>query len=121
MTVVPAIYNETEEERTKAPTEWIKDVNIHRKYNITVARYQRIYPDQPNYVNNQGTEGGVYLRYIVDHYNDFPDIAVFVHAFPHVDRGSKWPEILGCIRQNASFIHINPRAFHMRDTHFKGW
>ena len=46
----------------------------------SVYLYQRLDPSKPNFVKNRGTEGGVFLRYIVDHYDSFPDVAIFVHG-----------------------------------------
>jgi hypothetical protein len=43
-----------------------------------VFLYQRLHPDKPNYVRNRGMEGTIYLCYIIDHYDDFPDFAIFV-------------------------------------------
>jgi len=120
MVVVPAVFNETNEIERKESVSWLNDNLILQKYNFTISHYQRLYPQKPNYVNNQGSEAGVYLRYIVDHYDNFPDLAVFVHAAPHTE---KWPAILGCIRPNATFSFLNPnrKSYMKRDTHYKEW
>lgn len=60
---------------------YISDKSIQEKYNFTTFVYQKQDPNLPNYLSrNHGTEGGVYLKYIVDHYYDFPDVAIFVHV-----------------------------------------
>lgn len=118
LVVVPSIFNETAELNRRDGTNWIKSKTIHQKYNVSVAKYQRHFSDRPSYVKNQGNEAGVYLRYIVDNYHNFPDIAVFVHAIPHAE---KWPDILGCIRPNATFSFLNPRFYSVRNTHYEAW
>jgi hypothetical protein len=61
----------------------------------------------PNYFStNRGSEGGVYLKYIVEHYHDFPDIAIFVHANPE-EHQKDWLQIVGCISPTAQYININ--------------
>lgn len=42
--------------------------------------YQRIDPSKPMFVPNYGYEAGIYIRYIVDHYNNLPDLVVFTQA-----------------------------------------
>jgi hypothetical protein len=63
---------------------------------------------------NRGTEGGVFLRYIVDHYDSFPDVAIFVHADPSA-HNPYWLKQIGCIRPNATYMNINFRNIE-RDT-----
>eukprot|EP01036_Dinobryon_divergens_P030843 gene30843-40148_t len=118
MTVIPSLFDELNRNESRDNAAWIRDKLIHQKFNISVARYQRHSKDKPNFVRNQGNEAGVYLRYIVDHYDKFPDIAVFVHAAPHTE---KWPAVLACIRPNATFSFLNPRFYTTRDTHYEAW
>eukprot|EP01036_Dinobryon_divergens_P030327 gene30327-39556_t len=60
---------------------WMDPV-VQEKYGMKVFLYQKLNASEPNYIStNQGSEAGVYLRYIVDHYHTFPDVAVFVHGF----------------------------------------
>jgi hypothetical protein len=71
----------------------------------------------PNYIRNRGTEGAVYLRYIVDHYHDFPDFGIFVHPNPEHHQ-KNWLEMLNCIRPNATYVNINIGKNYYRTTHF---
>jgi len=76
-------------------------------YNFSVFSYQKLDPSAPHYLgNNRGSETGVYLRYIVEHYDDFPDVAVFVHAQPH-EHQPHWLEMVHCISPNATWYNIN--------------
>ena len=74
--VVPAVYKEW----IGGAPSWATDKSIQEKYGYSVFQYQKLHPESPNYMRNRGTEGGVYLKYIVDHYDDFPDVAIFVHG-----------------------------------------
>ena len=62
-----------------------KDPRVHpdaptaRGYTVA-PMYQRRRPESPGYVPNHGYEGGVYLRFVLDHYDNLPDVAVFVQA-----------------------------------------
>jgi hypothetical protein len=86
---------------------WISDEAILTKYNYTTFLYQKLDATQPNYIAfNRGTEGAVYLRYIVDHYDNFPDVAIFVHAKPF-EHQNNWLEYVGCINPNATYINFN--------------
>lgn len=52
----------------------------------------------------------VYYKYIVDHYDDFPDIAIFTHASPH-EHNDDWLDLVRCVRPNATYFSINlPRV-----------
>ena len=69
--VVPSVYKEWD----NGSPDWITDKSIQEKYNFTTFVYQKTDPAKPNYFStNRGTEGGVYLKYIVEHYHDFPDV-----------------------------------------------
>ena len=70
--IVPSVYNEWGE---NVPN-WVVDDTIKKIYNFSTFLYQKLDPRQPNYIENRGAESGVFLKYIVDHYYDFPDIAV---------------------------------------------
>jgi hypothetical protein len=106
--VVPSVYKEFE--KAGYPI-WITNTTIQEKLGYSVFLYQKLDSAQPNFIRNRGTEGAVYLRYIVDHYDNFPDVAVFVHATPN-DHAPRWLEQLGCISPNASYININFRNMY---------
>lgn len=101
--LVPSVYHEF------APPNyppWVMDTDILAKYNYSVFLYQKRDPALPHYVRNHGTEGGVYLKYIIDHYDNFPDVAIFVHGEPKHHQ-AHWLQILGCISPNATYTNIN--------------
>lgn len=101
--LVPSIYDEYEE---IGLPQWIMNETLKKELDYTVFLYQKLHPDQPNFMRNRGTEGGVYLKYIVDHYDNFPDVAIFVQAHP----GEHQPHFLNwirCISPMANFININ--------------
>jgi hypothetical protein len=101
--LVPSVYKEW----THAQPKWMTDPEILHKYNYSTFLYQKLDPSAPNYIaHNRGTEGGVFLKYIVDHYDNFPDVAMFVHAHPE-DHQVQWLEYLGCINPNATYINLN--------------
>ena len=102
--LVPAFYKEW---ATTGKPDWVDSPEILAKYNYTVFAYQKLDENQPNYFSfNRGAECGVYLKYIVDHYHKFPDVAVFLHAKPH-EHQKYWLNMVGCISPNATFYHIN--------------
>ena len=99
--IVPSVYKEWD---SKKP-EWTS-VEMQKQYNYSIFQYQRLDPTLPNYIINRGTEGAVYLKYIVDHYHNFPDVAVFVHAHPEVHSKS-WLNMIQCVSPNVTFFNIN--------------
>ena len=102
--LVPAVYKEWV---TGKKPDWVDDPAILAKYNYSVFVYQKLDENAPNYFGfNRGAECGVYLKYIVDHYDNFPDVAVFIHAKPH-EHQKNWLEMVGCISPNATFYHLN--------------
>ena len=58
-------------------------------------------------VTNFSTEAGVYLRFIVDHYHDLPDITIFVHARPE-EENAHWRSWVKCLRSNMSWASLSP-------------
>jgi hypothetical protein len=101
--VVPSVYKEW----VAGKPDWVTNEEIKAKYNYSVFQYQKLDPDAPNYFGfNRGSEAGVYLKYIVDHYNSFPDVAIFIHAHPH-EHQRNWLEMVGCINPNATYYNIN--------------
>lgn len=102
--IVPSVYKEWEEN----PPEWATSDTLQTKYNYSVFIYQKHHPHKPNYIaHNRGTEAGVYLRYIVDHYDNFPDVAMFVHAMPEDHAEATWLQYVGCINPTATYMSIN--------------
>jgi hypothetical protein len=86
---------------------WLTNEEVKSKYGYSTFLYQKLYPNESNYIAvNRGTEAGVYLRYIVDHYDDLPDLMIFVHAHPEHHQ-PHWLEMIGCINPNATYLNIN--------------
>jgi len=111
--VIPAVYKEW----VQNSPEWVTSTEIQTRHNFTVFLYQKLDPSKPNYLAiNRGSEGGVYLRYIVDHYETLPDVMVFVHAHPH-DHQKNWLDYVGCIAPTANYININFTNL-CRNTHY---
>mmetsp|Transcript_33370 Transcript_33370/g.56022 ORF Transcript_33370/g.56022 Transcript_33370/m.56022 type:complete len:340 (+) Transcript_33370:47-1066(+) len=101
--LVPSIH--TEYDNVEKPI-WLTEEGM-KKYDYEIFLYQRTDPNKPNYIaTNRGAEAGVYYRYIVDHYDDFPDVAIFAHAHPE-DHQKQWWEFIGCISPNATYINFN--------------
>ena len=112
--VVPAVYDEW---HIKGPPDWITNSSIKEKYNYTTFIYQKMNSSEPNYIpTNRGRENGPYYQYIIDHYDDFPDVAIFVHARPH-EHQPKFLEMIGCINPNATYMSINHQRFY-RNTNY---
>lgn len=102
--LVPAVYNEYLNE---SMPEWMINEEFQQKHGYSVFLYQKLHPDKPNYLShNRGSETGPYMQYIVDHYDDFPDVAMFVHAKP-ADHQPHFLELLDCVSPNATYININ--------------
>ncbi len=112
--IVPAVYHDWNE---FGPPKWASDPETMAKYgNYSIFLYQKKDPTKPNYIQNRGTEGGVYLRYIVDHYDDFPDVAIFVHGHPEHHQ-PHFLDYMGCISPHANYINFN-FDYHVRSTHY---
>lgn len=101
--IVPSVYKEWKNGMPK----WVVNESMKEYYGYETFIYQKHSPSKLNYIGiNQGNEAGVYLRYIVDHYHNFPDVAVFVHAKPQ-GHNHEWLKWVRCIRPNASYLTIN--------------
>jgi len=102
--IVTSVYKEW---LTEGKPSWVTDPEFKKKHGYSVFAYQKLDPSAPHYFgHNRGTETGIYLKYIVDHYENFPDVAIFVHAHPH-EHQSKWLDMVNCISPNASWYNIN--------------
>jgi hypothetical protein len=77
--LVPAVYHEWDNSHNNTAPNWAVDPELMQKYGYSVFLYQKLDPMKPHYFGfNRGAEAGTYLKYIVDHYDDFPDLAIFV-------------------------------------------
>lgn len=101
--VIPSVYDEWR----NGPPDWAVNKTLQSELGFSVFLYQKLDPSGPHYLAfNRGTESGVYLRYIVDHYDDFPDVAIFTHARPE-DHQPNWLQHIGCISPTATYYNIN--------------
>jgi hypothetical protein len=101
--IVPAVFHEWD---GGAP-EWMTNQTLKDLFNYSTFLYQKTDPSAPNYIGfNRGCENGAYYRYIVDHYHNFPDVAVFVHAKPY-EHQPHWLDMIKCISPNATYMSIN--------------
>jgi hypothetical protein len=78
----------------------------------------------PNFAYNFGTEGGVFLRFIVDFYHDLPDVTVFLHGGNPADHNPRVWDLVRCLRPDATFAPLNDVFVHNRSVaefSFYGW
>jgi hypothetical protein len=102
-TVVPALYKEWVHHKP----HWFTDTTLQKEYGFTTFLYQKLDPHSPNYMStNRGCESGPYFRYIVDHYDNFPDVAIFIHAKPE-EHQIAWLDLVRCISPNATYMSLN--------------
>jgi len=69
----------------------------HREYDT--CEYQRHDSAKQAYVINRSYEGGLFLRYIVDHYHTLPDVVVFVQD----DTDQSTLDIIRCLRRDVDW------------------
>ena len=98
--IVPAVFSELDD---KIPGWYVS--SLWSKFR-SLYLYQRRYPDLPRFAPNYGTESGVYYRFIVDHYENLPDITVFVHSYPEA-HNLQWLEWVHALRPNATFASLS--------------
>jgi len=103
--LVPASYKEFD----GGLPYWVTDNATLSKYNYTVIVYQKRDPSQPHYLaKNRGCENGIIYKYIVDYYDNLPDVTIFTHADPGHHGTYNWLEgYAGCVSPNATFMSIN--------------
>jgi hypothetical protein len=70
-----------------------EDPDKHRH----VFLYQRVSPKEPFFVPNYGFEGTVYLRFIVDHYDNLPPVMVFLQD------DFAWTKREDCLRRDLGW------------------
>ncbi len=90
-----------------AKSKWATDPVIAQRHNFTLVSYQKSNSNASNYYSyHHGGETGVHLKYIVDHYDDFPDVAIFAHPKQH-EHQTNWLSMLECISPNANWFNLN--------------
>lgn len=94
-----------------------KDVDfvyrINNNKDINVMIYDKENPNNPfNVPVNKGNEASVYLKYIIDYYDDLPDFTFFIHddeyAWHH--SGSIIDKYDEAVKSNLMYYNINDRA-----------
>ena len=110
--IVPSVHTEWwTKDGEFNPPQWAVNSTIQALFNYSVFMYQKMNPNASNYIGtNRGRENGVYYRYIVDNYDNFPDVAIFVHANP-AEHQPKFLEWVGCLSPNASYMNINHHRY----------
>lgn len=88
--LVPAMHNEINEVFPRWLLRW------------PVFLYQRKSPDLPRYCPNHGFEGGVYLQFILDFYDNLPHTIVFLQGMPQ-NHNEYWEDWLTCLRPTIRF------------------
>lgn len=134
--LVPAIYKEWRIDLStfgmgnftlqgeRYPPFWFWNETFQKEYGITTVLYQKQNSAAPRYIStNRGCENGAYYNFIVDHYDDFPDIAVFIHAKPeeHMTEGGmdatmQWLNRVKCLRPNMTYASLNVDKFFCRNS-----
>ena len=100
MALVVAEYNEFD----GGMPSWAQPT-IQHPYCVAPV-YQRIDEKKPYYVPNQGYEGSVYLKFVVDYYDNLPDITVFMQA--DASRLTDIQERLDILANNADKVQYQP-------------
>ena len=94
--------------RYEKNTDWIKKF---KKYgNLKIIVYDK--ENDRNIYNiplNKGNEASVYLKYIIDHYDELLDYTFFVHdeEFSNHHNGSLIDKLIDSIKGNKEYININ--------------
>ncbi|KAJ9473526.1 hypothetical protein DIPPA_29503 [Diplonema papillatum] len=57
------------------------------------------------WLTNFGDEAAAYLRFIIDHYDDLPDITVFLHGKPEA-HNKRIGETVACLREETWFTFV---------------
>ena len=93
--VVPAVYDEYDHTIPPWLLRW------------PVWIYQRRDPNLPLFCPNFGNEGGVYLQFIVDFYDNLPEKVVFIQARPE-EHDDRWENIVRCMKPEVDFTTLAP-------------
>ncbi len=96
---------------------WLQANGSNPSFEFETFSYQKLDAKLPNYIAfNRGSEAGVYLRYIVDHYDNFPDMAIFTHAHPE-HHHPYWLDLIRCIKPDIDYLTLNGHDVNCRSTH----
>ena len=91
--------------RYNKDTDFIYDL---KKYGVNILIYDKKNRLNPyNVPINRGNEASVYIKYIVDHYDNLPDYAFFIHdenySWHHT--GSIEDRFIDAINANKLFLY----------------
>lgn len=99
--IVPATYDEFISDTPgwlfETLTSWKRSMYLYQR---------KEGPERPHYAHNVGFESGIYLRFVVDHYDDLPEVLVGVHGIPD-GHNPFWREWVGCLRPNMTYTTLN--------------
>lgn len=105
--IVPAVYREWVK---TGPPDWMTNETLKSDHGYTTFLYQKTTNASANYLaSNRGCENGAYYQYIVDHYDNFPDIAFFIHGIPN-EHNDDWLDMVKCVRPNATYFSLNTNS-----------
>lgn len=93
--IVPAVYEEYDNYFPPWLLRW------------PVWIYQRKFEDQPLFCPNHGHEGGVYLKFIVDFYDNLPEKIAFIQATPE-EHFTGWEGMVRCLKPEVTFTTVAP-------------
>ena len=79
--------------------------NVAQAYCVAPP-YQRKDPEVPNFVPQRGLEGGVYLKFVVDYYDNLPDVTVFMR--PSDGRFDDLQQRLAILEKHADEVKFQP-------------
>jgi len=87
---------------------------INNNENINVMIYDKEQPNNPlNIPVNKGQEASVYLKYIIDYYDNLPDFTFFIHddeyAWHH--SGSIIDKYNKAVNSNEMYYNINDKCY----------
>jgi len=93
--------------RYKKNTDWTQTI---QKYNTNIMIYDKENPDNKyNIPKNVGNEASVYLKYIVDNYDDLTDYTFFIHdeEYSWHHTGSLEERFIEAVQSREKFYNVN--------------
>ena len=100
--------------RYKKKTEWVEKL---QKYNTNIIIYDKENSDNKyNIPRNVGNEASVYLKYIIDYYDELSDFTFFIHdeEYSWHHSGSIIDKYKEAINSNRQYYNINDKCFWNR-------
>ena len=108
--------------RYRENVEWIN--NFKDISNLRVLVYDHGNSNNPyNIPKNVGNEATVYLKYIIDHYDNLPEYIYLVHAHYRSwhHKGNLYERLEEAIKENKMFININNKDWKYEDVTRHPW